>query len=932
MAEPNITGGGGADPFSSVSGSGTGGASAKGIKAITGAVKALNQELRVTEKLTQGIGKVRGAISGIGGGVAGSGGTANAGYITANMGNPTTASRTSYIMDAVRSGGGAGGGGGGFTQMLGGMGGGGGIGAFAGMANQAGQAIGGAIGAVDKSLDARIARGYEYSSAADKMAVMYQQIMGVSNREYRQEYRAPLTQKYMLLGMGGANALLDMQSRTGINAQQQAKSIEAMRVLSGFSITAGQGAQMVTELGSAQTANRMLMTTGMSLYKPGGGQRSSMEVIQQLARSSGLLDRSGKDLEGALVQGSRTRTTLSYMGIGSDMQDQVIQYAMANAQFKDKVGGKGANGNQLYDPSNKEHRKIMGIQDNFATQQEVTESFKVNREERFYSRQTDNFAALERRTQNLTEAFAALEDRLSGLIGQDIKYQNEKKLLKGAGKFIGPALSAVGMGIAAFTAPTGIGPAIGLGLAGLGGVISGVSQGDPPETPQPPANPSAQMTFPTHGKPATLDKIKSNPKFQKLHPQLKDRLTKLMVASGGRVGFGGGWRSSAEQERLFLSRYTPTDEVTDIQWNGQYYKHTSGDPAAPPGRSMHELGLAADLAGDMSWLRENAHRFGLKHFGDVNGEDYHVQPAELPNSRRMYEEKGAPWGTDGEFKPGDKFGERRRGGGAPEESGAHGAGGGLSITAFRGLTQSEMIDAFVNSNRLSGLSNPGGGPARATAGRRSRSSMTAQASPLTGGGQSLDPKSLVSILRANGWGPQLTEAVGVTWRESRWNPRSHNDSYLRGGRDDSYGLFQINMNPNETNAEGNRKAWGIPNNEALYDPGTNSRIAREMFKDRGWNPWGPGGTQFRGVDLAAAAATVREADRTGDPMVPSMVSSGGGGGGGSQMNVVGGTTINIAPTINIQATNNPSADYEQAAKQITMLIEKEARRYLMRSY
>lgn len=930
MAEPNITGGGGTDPFSSVSGSGTGGASAKGIRAITGAVKALNQELRVTEKLTQGIGKVRGAISGIGGGVAGSGGTANAGYITANMGNPTTASRTSYIMDAVRSGGG--GGGGGFGQMLGGMGG-GPAGMKGDVFSAVGSAVGGAIGAIDKSLDARIARGYEYSSAADKMAVMYQQIMGVSNREYRQEYRAPLTQKYMLLGMGGANALLDMQSRTGINAQQQAKSIEAMRVLSGFSITAGQGAQMVTELGSAQTANRMLMTTGMSLYKPGGGQRSSMEVIQQLARSSGLLERSGKDLEGALVQGSRTRTTLSYMGIGSDMQDQVIQYAMANAQFKDKVGGKGANGNQLYDPSNREHRKIMGIQDNFATQQEVTESFKVNREERFYSRQQDNFAALERRTQNLTEAFAALEDRLSGIIGQDIKFQNEKNLMKGAGKFLGPALMAAGA-IAAFTPAAPLAPF----LMGAGGLVSGVSrEGDPPETshphphPEPPANPSAQMTFPTHGKPATLDKIKSNSKFQKLHPQLRDRLVNLMVASGGRVGFGGGWRSSAEQERMFLSRYTPTDEVTDIQWNGQYYKHTSGDPAAPPGRSMHELGLAADLAGDMDWLRENAHRFGLKHFEDVNGEVYHVQPAELPNSRRKYEEAGAPWGTDGQFKPGDKFGERRRGGGAAEESGEHGAGGGLSITAFRGLTQSEMIDAFVNSNRLSGLSNPGGGPARATAGRRARSSMTTQASPLIGGGQSLDPKSLVSILRAKGWGPQLTEAVGVTWRESRWNPRSHNDNYLRGGRDDSYGLFQINMNPNETSAEANRRAWGIPNNEALYDPGTNARIAREMFNDRGWNPWGPGGTQFRGVNLAAAAATVREADRTGDPMVPSVVSSGGGG-GGSHMNVVGGTTINIAPTINIQATNNPSADYEQAAKQITMLLEKEARRYLMRSY
>jgi hypothetical protein len=924
MAEPSITGGGsGADPFSSVSGSSTGGVSAKGIKAVVNQVKALNQELRVTERLTQGISRAKGAFSGGGGGIAGSGGIANAGHVTANMGNATTPTRTSYIMDAVRSGGGTGGGGGGLMSGMGGMMGMG----KADMFSAVGGAVGGAIGAIDKSLDARIARGYEYSSSADKMAVMYQQIMGVSNKEYREEFRKPLTQKYMLLGMGGANQLLGMQAQYGINAQQQAKSIEAMRVLSGFSITAGQGAQMVTELGSAQTANRMLMTSGMSLYKPGGGQRSSMEVIQQLARSSGLLDRSGKDLEGALVQGSRTRTTLSYMGVGSDIQDQVIQYAMANAQFKDKVGGKD-NGNQLYDPANREHRKIMGIQDNFALQQEVTESFKVNREERFYGRQQDNFAALERRTQNLTEAFAALEDKLSGIIGQDIKYQNEKGLARSVGKFAGPALSIAGMAMLA-TPAAPFAPIV----MGAGGLVTGISQqGDPPETPQAPANASAQTTFPSRsGKQVTLDQIKSNSKFSKLHPQMRDRLTRMIVASGGRVGFGGGWRSASEQESLFRSRYTPTDEVTDIQWNGQYYKHTSGDPAAPPGRSMHEIGLAADLMGDMEWVKANAHRFGLKHFGAVNGEDYHVQPAELPNSRREYEENGSPWGTDGNFKPGDKFGERRGRKGAVEESGAHGGGGGLTITAFRGQTQAEMIDSFINANRLSGLSNPGGGPARATAGRKARTPMTQNASPLIGGGQSLDPKSLVSILRANGWGPQLTEAVGVTWRESRWNPRSHNDSYLRGGRDDSYGLFQINMNPNETSAEANRKAWGIPNNEALYDPSTNSRIAREMFNGRGWNPWGPNGTQFRGVDLAAAAATVREADRTGDPMVPSVASSHGGG-GGSQMSVVGGTTINIAPTINIQATNNPTADYEKAAKQLTMLIEKEARRYLMRSY
>jgi Putative peptidoglycan binding domain len=60
---------------------------------------------------------------------------------------------------------------------------------------------------------------------------------------------------------------------------------------------------------------------------------------------------------------------------------------------------------------------------------------------------------------------------------------------------------------------------------------------------------------------------------------------------------------------------------------------------------MHELGLAADLAGDLNWVAANADKFNLKSFVDVNKEPWHVQPPELPRSRRDYEAHGSPWAT-----------------------------------------------------------------------------------------------------------------------------------------------------------------------------------------------------------------------------------------------------------------------------------------------
>ena len=84
---------------------------------------------------------------------------------------------------------------------------------------------------------------------------------------------------------------------------------------------------------------------------------------------------------------------------------------------------------------------------------------------------------------------------------------------------------------------------------------------------------------------------------------------------------------------MFRDRYTAGPQRLDRVERSEVAPRL-GCAAAPPGRSMHEIGMAADLEGDLSWMNAHAGEFGLKHFADVNNEPWHVQPVEFPNSRR----------------------------------------------------------------------------------------------------------------------------------------------------------------------------------------------------------------------------------------------------------------------------------------------------------
>lgn len=344
---------------------------------------------------------------------------------------------------------GAGGGRAGIAAVAQGMG---GAGAIAGFATQA-------VSAGLGMIDARVDRGRDYALSADRVTMLFQQMKGMSQQAIQDTYRQPLTQ--YKLGAGGINALLGLEAQTGLRASRQAAGVEALRVSSGFSINSQQAANLLGQLASPETVNRMFMTTGASLITPGGGQQSVMDLMQQIVSRTGLANPA--IARTAIAPGSITRSNLNFMGVTGEFQDQVIMYAQQNAAFRQK-GGKG-----MYNPQDPKHQKLMGIDSNFAMQAEETDRLRTKREEEFYSRQADNYADLEKQTQRLIQVFAALEDKLSGVIGLRTSNRVSQTIAGGVGAFVGGAIGSLF---------PGAGTVIGAGIGYFAGNAIGTAIGD----------------------------------------------------------------------------------------------------------------------------------------------------------------------------------------------------------------------------------------------------------------------------------------------------------------------------------------------------------------------------------------------------------------------------------------------------------------------
>jgi peptidoglycan hydrolase-like protein with peptidoglycan-binding domain len=190
------------------------------------------------------------------------------------------------------------------------------------------------------------------------------------------------------------------------------------------------------------------------------------------------------------------------------------------------------------------------------------------------------------------------------------------------------------------------------------------------------------VMYPTYSTRVELEVITRSKNFTGMHPTMQERVRALMEDSGGKVGWGQGVRTPQQQLQLFLERHS-LDPAGTILFNGERYSRHPGVAAAvPPGRSMHEVGLAADLAGDFTWLGNNVGRFGLMTFAEVNKEPWHVQPVELPKGRQQYEQQGSKWGAYPSYNAEAKTSK----GAAPTPPSSPPAGSGASSAASPTLT------------------------------------------------------------------------------------------------------------------------------------------------------------------------------------------------------------------------------------------------------
>jgi hypothetical protein len=130
------------------------------------------------------------------------------------------------------------------------------------------------------------------------------------------------------------------------------------------------------------------------------------------------------------------------------------------------------------------------------------------------------------------------------------------------------------------------------------------------------------LTFPDgyQGNRVTLAQLRTHSTFANLHPEMRRRVEAMMVASGGTIGIGTGYRSPASQDAEYHRRQ---------ELNAQGI-HTA--PMTPSSRSWHCAGAAVDLVGDTRWAGVHAPQFGLVQ-ATWGSETWHFQPIELPHAR-----------------------------------------------------------------------------------------------------------------------------------------------------------------------------------------------------------------------------------------------------------------------------------------------------------
>jgi hypothetical protein len=458
--------------------------------------------------------------------------------------------------------------------------------------------VAGLVGASSANIKGRA----EYTLEADRTGLLMRQMYGGTQLEYQSKWRQPLTSR--MLGPGGIAPMMNLQTTMGINPSSMAAGVEGIRVASGFGYSTEDATRMITAMAQPGSSNLMTMMLGAGMYGPGGKARDPMDVIRNVVTRMGLTNEAM--VQGAFQPGSMTRANLSRTGLPTDMQNLVLQYAQENIEYK-KRGGKG-----MYDPSKESDRAIMGIEgrDEYAMEREKTGRAEMDRAENFYRRQVDNYADLERNTRKMVGLLESIENRLSGLIGLQTTWTGapSTRIVGGAAR-LGGTMAQIGGAMmigsgGSMTVPGAL-------LMGLGTILGAI--GDPEDTePENITQPGMDSGFQS--------------KLRAMAQAAQDEGHHLTLTSGVRNG--------AEQSDIFFKRMR-LDPNGKTVYKGRRYSLKSGnDPAtgkpwahvAPPGGSLHGVGLAADLGPRSAypWIKANAARFGLRTASD---EPWHVSPA-----------------------------------------------------------------------------------------------------------------------------------------------------------------------------------------------------------------------------------------------------------------------------------------------------------------
>lgn len=106
-----------------------------------------------------------------------------------------------------------------------------------------------------------------------------------------------------------------------------------------------------------------------------------------------------------------------------------------------------------------------------------------------------------------------------------------------------------------------------------------------------------------------------------LNKDFERALNQLIKDSGGRIKITSGYRDPERQAELFrdaVKKYG--SEKAARKW------------VAPPGKSNHNHGLAADISGDRAWAHKNAAKYGLVF--PMAHEPWHIEPINARAKRK----------------------------------------------------------------------------------------------------------------------------------------------------------------------------------------------------------------------------------------------------------------------------------------------------------